>query len=318
LVRYQPPSERTDAAGTVRNDTGVTEGSEISMFYDPMIAKLVTHAPTRSAAIELQSQALDSFIVDGIQHNIPFLAALMEHPRWKAGELSTGFIAEEFPDGFAPRTPDANAVRVMASVAAAIDHLSNVRRRRISDQMSGGNVRFAQDRVVILGDTRQRLRIAGELGGAFSVSFLNENGGAEAPIAVATEWWPGQLIWNGQVDGQDVSVQVRPILNGARLAYRGVQVDAFVYTDREAELLQLMPVKEAADLSKFLLCPMPGLVKAIHVAPGDRVSAGDALAVVEAMKMENVLRAERDGTVAEVKAAPGDNLAVDEVIIAFA
>ncbi|MEM9029179.1 MAG: acetyl/propionyl/methylcrotonyl-CoA carboxylase subunit alpha [Pseudomonadota bacterium] len=318
LVRYQPPSERTDAAGTVRNDTGVTEGSEISMFYDPMIAKLVTHAPTRSAAIELQSQALDSFIVDGIQHNIPFLAALMEHPRWKAGELSTGFIAEEFPDGFAPRTPDENATRVMASVAAAIDHLSNVRRRRISDQMSGGNVRFAQDRVVILGDVHQRLRIAGELGGAFTVSFLNENCDAEAPIAVATEWWPGQLIWNGQVDGQDVSVQVRPILNGARLAYRGVQVDAFVYTDREAELLQLMPVKEAADLSKFLLCPMPGLVKAIHVAPGDRVSAGDALAVVEAMKMENVLRAERDGTVAEVKAAPGDNLAVDEVIIAFA
>ncbi len=317
LVRYRPPRELVNDAGTIRNDTGVTEGSEISMFYDPMIAKLVTHAETRAGAIELQSQALDAFAIDGIQHNIPFLTALMEHPRWKSGELSTGFIAEEFPDGFEPRTPQADDKRVLAAVAAAIDHVGNARRRKISHQRSGNGVRFAEDRIVRLGDEDHSLRIWGDLGGQFTVTFTGPNDDP-TPVDLVTEWWPGDVIWRGQVDRREVAVQVRPILNGARLSFRGVQLDTHVYTAREAELLKLMPVKQAADLSKFLLCPMPGLVKAIHVQAGDAVSAGDPLAVVEAMKMENVLRAERDGKVAEIKAAPGDSLAVDEVIMTFA
>jgi propionyl-CoA carboxylase alpha chain len=318
LVKYRPPEEGTQDGITVRNDTGVEEGGEISMFYDPMIAKLVTHGPTRIAAIDAQAEALDAFYIDGIQHNVPFVSALMHHPRWRDGRLSTGFISEEYPEGFKPRAPEGDERAVLVAVAAAIDHLNNLRRREISHQMDPGTVTFAKRRVVDIAGARQTIEVGGTDGRLLSVSFLAGEGEVEKTLAVSSGWVPGEPVWHGEVGGSSVAVQVRPILNGATLSYRGIQARVYVYTEREAELASLMPVKAAADMSKFLLCPMPGLVKAIHTSEGAEVKAGDALAVVEAMKMENILRAERDGTVKKVNAKAGDSLAVDAIILEFA
>ena len=318
LVKYRPPAEDRLAGRTTRNDTGVTEGGEISMYYDPMIAKLVTHAATRDAAIDAQADALDAFYIDGISHNIPFLAALMQHPRWRSGNISTGFIKEEFPDGFAPRAPAGDELRVIAAVAAAIDHKSNQRRRAITNQMSGTPVQFAARRVVMVGGATQRAEVAGGSEGPVYVTLLDDEGGRAETLEIVSPWSPGDPVWSGTVGGALASVQVRPVLNGFNLAYRGVQAPAHVYTESEARLVALMPIKVPADMSKFLLCPMPGLVKAVNVVEGQDVKAGDSLAIVEAMKMENILRAERDGVVKEVNAKAGDSLAVDAVILEFA
>ena len=318
LVKYRPPREMSEGGLTIRNDTGVTEGGEISLYYDPMIAKLVTHAPTRDAAIDLQSKALDAFHIDGIRHNIPFLTALMQHPRWRKGNLSTGFIAEEFRDGFKSRAPSAAEIEVLAAVAAAVDHLNNDRRRHITGQMSGEPVRFAKRRVIRIGEVETQLDIAGSSGKPMLVSFAGAASGRDRTLEIVSSWWPGDPIWSGRAGDEDVSIQVKPILNGYELSWRGIAVPVRVYTAREAELAALMPLKVGADLSKFLVCPMPGLVKAISVTEGQDIKAGDPLAVVEAMKMENVLRAERDAIVKKINARPGDSLAVDAVIMEFA
>jgi propionyl-CoA carboxylase alpha chain len=314
LVKYRPPAEGNFNGATVRNDTGVFEGGEISMFYDPMIAKLVTHAATREAAIDAQAEALDSFYIDGIQHNIPFLTALMQHPRWRKGALSTGFIAEEFPEGFKARAAEGAELHVVAAVAAVIDNENNARRREITHQMTGQPVEFARRRVVKVKDAYIPVEVEAGGAGSYRVSFPD----GSTTLALKSDWRPADPVWTGKVGDKHVAVQVRPILNGVNLAYRGIQVPVYVYTEREAALAALMPEKAAADTSKFLLCPMPGLVKAIHVAEGQDVQAGDALAVVEAMKMENILRAERDGSVKKVNAKPGDSLAVDAIILEFA
>jgi propionyl-CoA carboxylase alpha chain len=319
LTRYRPPAEgKTPSGGTVRNDTGVFEGAEISMHYDPMIAKLVTHAATREAAIDLQGAALDAFVIDGVEHNIPFLAALMQHPRWRKGNLSTGFIAEEYKGGFKPPVPQGTDLDILAAVAVAIDHLSNARRRQITHQMAGPPVRFSDRRFASVGGTLVATRVEGTLGNPTKVTFVDIKGIRRTTLDVDADWWPGQPVWTGMVHGKPVSVQVRAILNGYELAYRGIRTKAYVYTEREAALAALMPEKAAPDTSKLLLCPMPGLVKAIHVAAGQEVKAGEALCVVEAMKMENILKAERDAKVKAVKAKPGDSLAVDAVIMEFA
>jgi propionyl-CoA carboxylase alpha chain len=317
LTRYRPPQEGAALGGTIRNDTGVFEGAEISLYYDPMIAKLVTHAATREAAIDLQSHALDAFVIDGVEHNIPFLAAVMQHPRWREGRLSTGFIAEEFKGGFKPRVPRGEELQLLAAVAIAIDHLGNARRRQITDQMGGPAVRFASRRIAIVGNERVEALVEGSLGAPIGVTFL-DHGQRRDTLQLASEWWPGAPVWTGMVRNEAVSVQVRPILNGYALAHKGFNARAYVYTEEEAALAALMPQKATPDTSKLLLCPMPGLVKAIHVEPGQEVKVGDALCVVEAMKMENILRAERDGIVKAVKAKPGDSLAVDAVIMEFA
>ncbi len=315
LVRYQPPREGTDEKGvTVRNDTGVEEGGEISIYYDPMIAKLITHAPDRAQAIAAMGQALDAFYIDGIQHNIPFLSAIMQHERWQSGALSTGFIAEVYPDGFVPLVPDGRARRVMASVAAVADHINNMRRRAISQQLDAGGVRFATTRMVRIGDDELRVTVGGEFP-EYTVDFAD----SDDPVAqVYCDWVPGQRVFHGAVDGEAVAVLMRPILNGMLLDHRGVRAETHVFTEREAELAALMPEKQVADTSKFLLCPMPGLVVSIAVAEGQEVKAGEVLAVVEAMKMENVLRADKDATVSKIVASPGDTLAVDAVILEFA
>ena len=318
LVKYRPPAESVKNGITVRNDTGVFEGGEISMFYDPMIAKLVTHGPTREAAIDAQAEALDGFYIDGIQHNIPFLSAVMQNARWRSGKLSTGFIKEEFPEGFQSLTPAGKDLQTIAAIAAVIDHLGNERRRDITHQMAGQPVRFAKRRVVKAGGAAVTVDVSGSIPGPYQVSFVEADGKSGKPVTIASDWWPGQPVWAGTIDGKDVRVQVRPIENGLNLAYRGISAPVYVYTAREAELAALMPIKAKADLSKYLLCPMPGLVKAIHVLEGQDVKAGDSLAIVEAMKMENILKAERDGKVKKVAAKAGDSLAVDAVILEFA
>lgn len=321
LTRYRPPVEGVKDAVTTRNDTGVYEGGEISLFYDPMIAKLITHAPTREEAIEAQADALDAFAIDGIQHNIPFLAALMAHPRWRAGKLSTGFIAEEYPDGFQGAALSDGLARRLAAVAAVIDNVGNARKRRISGQLAGRPVVFEHQRVVNLGGGQGGLALPCEVdraAGGFIVTFLDEDGRPAGTHELRSGWQPGEPVWNGVFDDEAIAVQVRPRLNGVSLAHRGVAVDALVYTRREAELAALMPEKVQSGAGKQLLCPMPGLVVSIPVSEGQEVKAGEALAVVEAMKMENVLRAERDATVGKILAKAGDSLAVDAVILEFA
>jgi propionyl-CoA carboxylase alpha chain len=313
LVKYRPPAERVEDGVTVRNDTGVYEGGEISLFYDPMIAKLVTHAKTRAEAIDAQSDALDAFTIEGIRHNIPFLAALMAHPRWRSAKLSTGFIAEEFPEGFHPVVPDGERAVVLASVAAAIDHVLGERKRQISGQMNGRGVSRERQRAVWLSGVEHALEI-GRGNGGIEVKFA----GQKKSIGLHSEWKPGDAVWAGTVDGKAVSVQVRRLPNGFVLAYRGVETTAYVYTASEAGYARLMPVKTVADSGKEIKCPMPGLVVSIAVKEGQEVKAGETVAVVEAMKMENVLRAEIDGTVKKVHAKPGDSLAVDAVIVEFA
>ena len=319
LVRYRPPRLGTSGGVTTRLDSGVEEGGEISVYYDPMIAKLVTHAPKRLAAIEHMGTALDAFAIDGFRHNIPFLAVLMRNERWKEGRLSTKFIAEEFPQGFKPPQPQGVVRDVLVGVAASIDHLSNERRREITQQMHGEPVRFAETRIVELGEEPVRVTVEGTLDGPMTVTIGGE-GTAEAKrrINLASSWWFGSPIWEGTIDSAPVAVQVRPILNGVMLTYQGVEIAARVFTERETELSTLMPVKELPDTSKFLLCPMPGLVVSLNVSVGQEVAAGDPLCVVEAMKMENVLKAERDAKVAKILAKPGDSLNVDAVILEFA
>ncbi len=314
LVKYRPPAESTAAEITVRNDTGVYEGGEISLYYDPMIAKLVTHAPDREQAIAAQAAALDAFVIDGIRHNIPFLSAVMQRARWRAGTLSTSFIPEEFPNGFHATEPAGETASVLAAVAAAIDHLLGERKRRISGQMTGRAVTREQSRSVWLGKTEYRLDVARH-GDAIVVDFTDDNG--EERHVLSSSWKPGDPVWTGSINDRPIAVQVRPVLNGFNLAHRGVETRAHVYTAREADAARLMPEKKDADAGKALRCPMPGLVVSIEVAEGQEIKAGETLVVVEAMKMENVLRAEFDATVKTIRAKPGDSLAVDAVIMEF-
>ena len=313
LTRYRPPAEGTHDGVTVRNDTGVFEGGEISIHYDPMIAKLVTHAPDRLGAIDAQATALDAFVIDGIRHNIPFLSALMQHPRWREGRLSTGFIAEEFPDGFHPLVAEGETERRLVVAAAMIDHTQNLRKRHISGQLrEPEQMRFELKRVVAMGAARVELEIEPRMIG---VAIVFADG---RKVEAHSDWKPGDPLWRGTIDGADIAVQARPILNGYALSHAGVAVDTRVYTRREAQLAALMIEHKGADGSRFLLCPMPGLVKAIAVKVGQEVKAGEQLCIVEAMKMENVLTAERDATVKAILCKEGDSLAVDAVIMEFA
>jgi propionyl-CoA carboxylase alpha chain len=336
LVTYRPPAEQSRDGITVRNDTGVYEGGEISLYYDPMIAKLVTHAKTRTEAIAAQSRALDEFAISGIRHNIPFLSALMQHPRWQKGKLSTGFIAEEFPGGFHHAPAEGERAETIAALAVAIDHRLGARKRQISGQLTGRRVTRATQRSVWLDDREFLLEVIGDSAvlvfgdgqpgrrppAELTVTIRYREGGGRGgnnanEIVVRSTWVPGEPVWRGVVGESEVAVQVRPVRNGFDLAWHGTQARAYVYTETEAAAARLMPKKIATDAGKKLLCPMPGLVVSIAVAVGQEVKAGETLAVVEAMKMENVLRAERDGVVKAIHAKKGDSLAVDAVILEF-
>jgi propionyl-CoA carboxylase alpha chain len=314
LTRYRPPAEDRNGDVVIRNDTGVFEGAEISMYYDPMIAKLCTWAPTRLAAIEAMGQALDGFVVDGIAHNVPFLSALMKHPRWREGRLSTGFIAEEYPEGFAPTAPDREQEAVLAAIALSAALIESNRRERFADRLRSGAADLVKQWVVKLDDSYIDAELVDDL---VTIPFdmaIDINGTAN----VVTDWRPGDPVWTGSVGGRNVTAQIRPVLNGLRIDWQGLSIKARVFTPRHAELDRLMPVKLPADTSNLLLCPMPGLVVSIAVLEGQEVKAGETLAVVEAMKMENVLRAERDLIIGKINAKPGESLAVDAVIMEFA
>jgi propionyl-CoA carboxylase alpha chain len=316
LVKYRPPAEISIDGITVRNDTGVQEGGEISIYYDPMIAKLVTSGPSRAAAVEAQSHALDAFYIDGIRHNVPFLSAVMQNARWREGRLSTGFIAEEFPNGFAPRAAEGEVARRLAAVAAAIDNIHGARKRKISGQMNGRPVVRERRRAVWLDRAEIALEVE-RTDGAIVVCFAELHGKAASQHRLVSPWKPGDCTWEGTIDQVPIAVQVRPIANGFRLAHQGVEVSAYVFTETEARSAHFMPVEVKTDLGKRLLCPMPGLVVSIDVVAGQEVKAGETLAVVEAMKMQNVLRAERDGVVKTIHVKPGATLAVDALILEF-
>ena len=311
LTRYRPPVEGATAHGIVRNDTGVFEGGEISMFYDPMIAKLCTWAPTRLGAIEEMRTALDTFEVEGIGHNLPFCAAVMDHPRFISGEITTAFIAEEFPEGFQGVTlPDAELRRV-AAATAAMNRVAEIRRTRISGTMDNHQRRVGNDWVVSLGGQSHPVTIAADKSGA-TVSFAD--GTAHR---VESDWTPGQTLARLMIDGAPMVLKVGKVPMGFRIRLRGADLKVHVQSPRQAELAKLMPEKLPPDTSKFLLCPMPGLIVAVNVGVGDEVQEGQTLATVEAMKMENILKAERKGRVKAIKAAVGASLKVDEVIMEF-
>ena len=312
LTRYRPPQEGTQSDGTiVRNDTGVFEGGEISMYYDPMIAKLCTWAPERLAAIDAMSAALDDFEVEGIGHNLPFLSAVMEHERFRDGRLTTAFIAEEFPEGFQGVTADDGDARLLAAIAAFVNLRSQKRDVLISGGMDNHRRAVGRDWVVTF-DERVFDCFLREEGGKTLVSF-----GAERAVAVSSDWLPGRSHARFMVDGRPLGVKIDRVNSGWRLRWRGIDIKAHVRTPRVAELARLMPEKLPPDMSKMLLCPMPSVVTSIAVTAGDTVEDGQPLATVEAMKMENVLRAERRGVVKSVAVEPGASLAVDEMILEF-
>jgi propionyl-CoA carboxylase alpha chain len=315
LVRYRPPDEGTRGGATVRVDTGVVEGDEISMFYDPMAAKLVTHAPDRLKAIDAMGEALDAFAIEGVEHNVPFVAAVMQSERFRKGTLSTGFIAEEFPEGFHGLTPEGDELLTLAAVGAALDHVYGERKRRISGQLTGRLVMRERKRVVRVGGRDIELEVLRQED-AFAVRIVTR--GKARTLVLQSHWKPGEPVWRGLVDGKETAVHARPMANGFILSHRGVREKVYVYTAREAALARLMPEKKTADSGKVVKSPMPGLVLSISVKPGQDVQAGEAIAVVEAMKMENVLRAERDGKVKTVHVKPGESVAVDAAIVEFA
>ena len=305
LVRYREPA----ASETVRIDTGVVEGAEISMFYDPMIAKLVTTGGTRAAAIAEMRRALDAYYIRGIGHNLAFLSALVAHPRFQAGDMTTNFIAEEFPEGYRGSEVAADLLHRLLAVAALAQRTLALR----DADGQGGPDREKEHYgrwVVVVNDAHHPVAIE-EREGHHLVTADGEG------IEIEGDWRPGAPLFQGRIAGEAVTVQIDRSGPRLRLTHGGFSVEALVLRPHTAELARRMPKKQPPDLSKYLLSPMPGLLVSLAVAEGQEVKAGDELAVVEAMKMENLLRAEQDGTVVKLHAAPGDSLAVDQKIIEF-
>ena len=311
LTRYRPPAEEATETAVVRNDTGVFEGGEISMYYDPMIAKLCTWAPTRADAIEEMRIALDRFELEGIGHNLPFLAAVMDHPKFTSGDMTTAFIAEEYPDGFQGVELNEAELRRIAASAAAMNRVAEIRRTKISGRMDNHERRVGDNWVVSLQGEKFAVSVAADANGS-TVTF--DDG---ASLRVEGEWTPGMMLADMSVDGAPLVMKVGKITGGFRIRNRGADLKVHVRSPRQAELALHMIEKLPPDTSKMLLCPMPGLIVKVDVEVGQEVQEGQALCTVEAMKMENILRAERKGVVSKINAAAGDSLAVDDIIMEF-
>ncbi len=312
LTRYRPPQEgKQPDESILRNDTGVFEGGEISMYYDPMIAKLCTWAPDRHRAVEAMGEALDRFEVEGIGHNLPFLSAVMQNQRFKDGRLTTGFIAEEFPDGFTGVEPDEDAARKLAVIAAVIQHRIQTRATQISGTIGNHRRVVGDDWVVAFGKIHHTVCLQISAGGMSAVLE------GDVSLSVETDWLPGKTLGIFTVGSTKMAVKVDLTPSTIRLRWRGIDLVTRVRSPRIAELARLMPEKLPPDTSKLLLCPMPGVITTIAVLEGETVEAGQALATVEAMKMENILRAERRAKVSRIAVGPGDSLAVDEIIMEF-
>jgi propionyl-CoA carboxylase alpha chain len=306
LVRYIPPAETS----TVRVDTGVYEGGDVSIHYDPMIAKLVTYGDNRDLAIASMREALNEFTIRGVSHNISFLGALVDHPRFAAGELSTNFIAEEYPNGFNAADVVHDDPLLLVATCGAMHRRYRERAAQITGQLEGYEPLVEQDWVVVMN------------GDKYSVTVRPSDGGYDVihngdTYRVETAWQFGQPLFRGRINGNDVCIQVERRQLKYRLFHWGTQIDAMVLSARAADLLARMPEKAPPDMSRFLLSPMPGLLARIHVTIGEDIKPGQDLAVIEAMKMENVLRAEREGKVAKLLATVGETLAVDQPILEF-
>ena len=311
LTRYRPPAEEATETAVVRNDTGVFEGGEISMYYDPMIAKLCTWAPTRADAIEEMRIALDRFELEGIGHNLPFLAAVMDHSKFTSGDMTTAFIAEEYPDGFQGVELNEAELRRIAASTAAMNRVAEIRRTKISGRMDNHERRVGDNWVVSLQGEKFAVSVAADADGS-TVTF--EDG---ASLRVEGDWTPGMMLADMTVDGAPLVMKVGKITGGFRIRNRGADLKVHVRSPRQAELALHMIEKLPPDTSKMLLCPMPGLIVKVDVEVGQEVQEGQALCTVEAMKMENILRAERKGVVSKINAAAGDSLAVDDIIMEF-
>ncbi len=311
LKRFHPPEEGALGGGAVRMDSGVREGDEISMFYDPMIAKLVTHGPNRDAALDTQAEALDRFHIEGIQDNIPFVAAVADEARFRSGDITTAYIKDEFPDGFAGVAPTPHQETMLICAAAFVHCTLASRAANISGRLAPPEG-ARREWIVILGEAHHPVTIA-RTGGEASITI---NGG-EAHSFVSA-WKPGAHLVEAVLDGDPIAVKFADRTEGYVFRHRGVSLRALVCTPRVAELHAKLPEKEAPDLSKLIVSPMPGLVVSISVSVGQEVKAGEAICVVEAMKMQNIIRAEADGAVKAVNVEAGDSVAADAVMVEFA
>ena len=310
LVRYQPPEE----VNGVRVDTGVYEGGEIPMYYDSMIAKLIVHGKDRMDAIMKMRAALNKFVIRGIHSNIPFQAALMQHPRFISGDFNTGFIAEEFPHGFRASDVKPSDLGLMDALATAVHRRYLERATGIYGQLEGHEMKIPDSFVVASGEAGKMDYVTTNItvtASGYKVIVKNKT------YDIQTEWNPGQIIYSAVINGQEIAAQVERTNLFYRIQFDGVRVDSLVLTPQAAEMQKLMPFKEPPDMSKFLLSPMPGLLVDVAVTVGQKVEAGQRLAAIEAMKMENVLVATQDGVVAAVMANKGESLAVDQEILRF-
>ena len=311
LVKYRPPTELSNDKIAIRNDTGVDEGGEISIHYDPMIAKLCSWASSRNEAIKLMEKSLNEFELEGIGHNIPFLSAVMQHSRFLEGDITTAFIEEEFPDGFRGSQLKNDKLQMIAAASSAMHRLAEIRRTRISGRMDNHTRRVESDWVVVLA------------GLDFEINLIGDKTGSNATFSdgtilrVESDWTPGDTIAEFKINEELLSFKVDKIPSGFRFRCFGADLNVLVRNKRQYELSRYMKEKIAPDMSKFLLCPMPGMLVSMNVTVGDDVEQGQSLCVVEAMKMENVLRAEKKGKIKKINANQGNSLSVDEVIIEF-
>ena len=312
LTKYRPPTEGLRVDKTIlRNDTGVFEGGEISINYDPMIAKLCTWGPDRLAAINAMQDALDQFEVEGISHNLPFLSAVMGNERFQSGNITTAFIAEEFPDGFKGVLAEGESLKDLARIAIYIHIKSERREADISGTTESHRRIIGNDWVVNIG------------GKTFASKATTESVGTqialdgEKPLLISSSWNPGQTLGHFRFNGHELNVKISHSAKGIRLRRHGMDVVAQVREPHAAALAHLMQIKRPKDTSRLLLCPMPGLLRSLWVNVGDTVEPGQAVCVVEAMKMENVLRCERKAKVKHIAAKVGDSLSVDQLIMEF-
>ncbi|HMT81627.1 MAG TPA: acetyl/propionyl/methylcrotonyl-CoA carboxylase subunit alpha [Azonexus sp.] len=314
LVKFQPPKETSDANGTTRVDTGVYDGGEISMFYDSMIAKLIVHAKDRTTAIARMRDALNAFVIRGISSNIPFQAALMQHPGFHSGIFDTGFIPKEYPKGFDASMVPHDDPALLVSVAAYVYRAFTDRSASITGQLQGHERLVSDNWMVVRLDTsgNQHHPVTARLvDGGYDIEYGGKH------YELRSEWKLGQSLFVGTCNGQEFTLQVERHKTRYSLFHWGTRADFMVMSARAAELLALMPEKQAPDLSKFLMSPMPGLLREVAVKAGQEVKAGEKLAVIEAMKMENILKADQDCKVKKISAAAGESLSVDQIIIEF-
>ena len=306
LVRYQPPEEGDHGSYTVRNDTGVREGDEISMFYDPMIAKLCTWGATRAEAVSGMARALEDFHIEGLGHNVPFLSAVMDQARFQSGKITTGYIAEEFPDGFKGLDPSPQQIDLMTAVAVYVQHLQSGRSASATAQR--------RDWVAVINGAARSIRLT-SAPGSLDIEFSDEG---RTVALTSVEWRPGLPILKGCLDGIRFSAAVTPAMEGLVVRHRAAKAKVLVLTPLSASLHARLPAKPPADTSRLIVSPMPGLVVALDVVAGQEVKEGETVAVIAAMKMQNIIRAERDGVIKTVGAKAGDSVAADEVLIEFA